>query len=48
VLEGGRIVQSGTPGELAQSSGLYQQASLIQIPDEESMRVLGMEAEATS
>lgn len=48
VLEGGRIVQSGTPGELAESSGLYQQASLIQIPDEESLRVLGMEAEAVS
>jgi ABC-type multidrug transport system fused ATPase/permease subunit len=48
VLDGGRIVQSGTPDELAQSSGLYRQASKIQIPDEESMRVLGMEVGTTS
>jgi ATP-binding cassette subfamily B protein len=46
VLEHGRIVQSGTPNELSQSSGLYRQASRIQIPDEESMRVLGMKVEA--
>jgi ATP-binding cassette subfamily B protein len=48
VLEQGRIVQSGTPNELSRSSGLYRQASRIQIPDEESMRVLGMKVEAAS
>jgi len=42
VLENGRIAQSGTPNELAQSSGLYRKAAKVQTPDEESMRLLGM------
>lgn len=42
VLEQGRIVQSGTPKELAQTSGLYRKAAKVQTPDEESLRLLGL------
>ncbi|MDF2440507.1 MAG: ATP-binding cassette, subfamily bacterial [Abditibacteriota bacterium] len=45
VLEHGRIVESGTPDELARTSKLYRAAAKIQIPDEESMRLLGMDLE---
>jgi ABC-type multidrug transport system fused ATPase/permease subunit len=48
VLEKGRIVQSGTPDELAQSSGLYRKAARVQTPDDESMRLLGIVAEAAA
>jgi ATP-binding cassette subfamily B protein len=43
VLDGGRIVESGTPDELAATSHLYREATTIQIPDEESMRLLSLE-----
>jgi ATP-binding cassette subfamily B protein len=45
VLEHGRIVESGTPDELAHTSRLYREAAKIQIPDEESMRLLGIGVE---
>jgi ATP-binding cassette subfamily B protein len=43
VLDGGRIVESGTPDELAEDSGHYQQSAQIQTPDQESLRLLGIE-----
>jgi len=48
VLEQGRIVQSGTPDELAQASGLYRKAAKVQTPDQESLRLLGMAPEAAA
>ncbi len=46
VLEHGRIVESGTPDELAENSSFYQQATTTQAPDEESLRLLGLDLEA--
>ncbi|MFA9478559.1 ABC transporter ATP-binding protein [Phycisphaerales bacterium AB-hyl4] len=47
VLERGRIVQTGTHEELMNSRGHYRKAARLQIPDDESRRLLGMpEAEA--
>lgn len=45
VLDQGRIVESGTPRELAHADGHYQEAAQVQIPDEESLRLLGMQLE---
>ncbi len=47
VLEQGRIVESGTPDELAENCGLYSEAATIQTPDEESMRLLGIDWETS-
>jgi len=48
VLDQGRIVESGTPAELAKTSRLYREAARTQIPDEESLRLLGLELEAAT
>ncbi|HEY0076730.1 MAG TPA: ABC transporter ATP-binding protein [Abditibacteriaceae bacterium] len=45
VLDQGRIVESGTPHELAHADGHYQEAAQVQIPDAESLRLLGMQLE---
>jgi ATP-binding cassette subfamily B protein len=46
VLDHGRIVEYGTPEELAKNSGLFQEAARVQHPDEESIRLLGIQLEA--
>lgn len=46
VLHGGRVVQTGTHDELISTDGYYQSAASMQIPDEESLRLLGMPVEA--
>jgi ATP-binding cassette subfamily B protein len=48
VLDGGRIVESGTPDELAATSHLYREATTTQIPDEESMRLLSLEPQGAT
>jgi ATP-binding cassette subfamily B protein len=48
VIDQGRIVESGTPGELAQNEGLYQEAALVQSPDEESLRLLNLDLEVAT
>jgi ATP-binding cassette subfamily B protein len=48
VLEQGRIVESGTPDELANTSGLYQEAAQVQTPDEESLRLLNLNSEVAT
>jgi hypothetical protein len=45
VLDHGRIVESGTPHELAKVSKLYRAAAKTQTPDEESLRILGLGSE---
>ena len=45
VIEQGRIVQSGTPDELAHTAGLYSKAALVQTPDAESVRLLSLPPE---
>jgi ATP-binding cassette subfamily B protein len=45
VLAEGRIVESGSPEELAHSSSLYREVAMTQLPDEESVRLLGVELE---
>jgi ABC-type multidrug transport system ATPase subunit len=45
VLDHGRIVEYGTPEELAKNSGLFQEAARVQHPDEESIRLLGLQLE---
>jgi ATP-binding cassette subfamily B protein len=42
VLHGGKVVQSGTHSELMLTSGYYQAAANLQIPDAESLRLLEM------
>ncbi len=42
VLQGGRVVQSGTHDELIHTHGYYQSAAILQTPDEESLRLLEM------
>jgi ATP-binding cassette, subfamily B, bacterial len=44
VLERGRIADFGTPDELAEQSSHFQETAKIQIPDEESLRLLGLES----
>lgn len=46
VLDGGRIVESGTPDELAGNSSFYHQATTTQAPDAESLRLLGLHLES--
>ncbi|MBW3636716.1 MAG: ABC transporter ATP-binding protein, partial [Armatimonadetes bacterium] len=46
VIEQGRIVESGTPDELAENSSFYHQATTTQAPDEESLRLLSLHQEA--
>jgi ATP-binding cassette subfamily B protein len=41
VLSGGRIVQSGAHEELIGLRGQYRRAARLQVPDEESLRLLG-------
>lgn len=43
VLEHGRIVQTGTHGELMRKGGVYRKAARLQAADAESRRLLGME-----
>lgn len=47
VIDAGRIAESGTPDELAENSDLYREAAEIQTPDEESLRILGLDLEAS-
>ncbi len=42
VLDGGRIVQSGTHDELMQQKGHYRRAAKLQIADPESLALLGI------
>ncbi|MEX2388550.1 MAG: ABC transporter ATP-binding protein, partial [Phycisphaeraceae bacterium] len=48
VLDQGRIVQQGTHEELMNSRGHYQKAARLQIPDDESKRLLGITEGAES
>jgi ATP-binding cassette subfamily B protein len=41
VLEGGRIVERGTHDELMEKGGYYRKAAMLQIADDESVRLLG-------
>lgn len=43
VLDNGRIVQTGTHGELMRTRGHYRHAASLQIADVESRRLLGLE-----
>lgn len=45
VLHAGRVVQSGTHAELMTTDGYYQSAANLQVPDEESLRLLGQPGE---
>jgi len=47
VLENGRIVQTGTHSELLKRSGVYRDAALHQMIDEDSRRLLAAEFERT-
>lgn len=46
VLHGGRVVQTGTHAELMNTTGYYQFAATLQVPDEESLRLLGVDGES--
>jgi len=41
VLHGGRVIQAGTHAELMSAGGYYQSAAVMQLPDEESLLLLG-------